>query len=36
MAKKSKIAREKHLMKKVERHYLLRKELRELIKNPKS
>ena len=36
MAKKSKIAREKHLMKKVERHYLLRKELRELIKNPKT
>ena len=36
MAKKSKIAREKHLMKKVERHYLLRKELRALIKNPKT
>ena len=36
MSKKSKIAREKHLMKKVERHYLLRKELRALIKNPKT
>ena len=34
MAKKSKIAREKHLAKKVKRHYLLRKELRDLIKNP--
>jgi len=34
MAKKSKIAREKHLAKKVERHYLLREELRDLIKNP--
>ena len=34
MAKKSKIAREKHLAKKVKRHYLLRKELRDLIKHP--
>ena len=36
MAKKSKISREKHLAKKVKRHYLLRKELRDLIKNPKT
>ena len=34
MAKKSKIAREKHLAKKVKKHYLLRKELRDLIKHP--
>ncbi|MEC7918879.1 MAG: 30S ribosomal protein S14 [Candidatus Neomarinimicrobiota bacterium] len=34
MAKKSKVVRERHLMKKVEKYYALRKELRELIKNP--
>ena len=34
MAKKSKVVRENHLKKKVEKYYLLRKELRELIKNP--
>ena len=36
MAKKSKVVREKHLMKKVEKYYMLRKELRSLIKNPKT
>ena len=34
MAKKSKVVRERHLMKKVEKYYALRKELRGLIKNP--
>ena len=34
MAKKSKVVRENHLMKKVEKYYTLRKELRGLIKNP--
>ena len=34
MAKKSKVVRENHLMKKVEKYYTLRKELRRLIKNP--
>jgi small subunit ribosomal protein S14 len=34
MAKKSKIVREFHLQKKVQRHFELRKELREIIKNP--
>ena len=36
MAKKSKVVRENHLMKKVEKYYMLRKELRSLIKNPKT
>ena len=36
MAKKSKVVRENHLMKKVEKYYTLRKELRSLIKNPKT
>ena len=36
MAKKSKVVRENHLMKKVEKYYKLRKELRSLIKNPKT
>ena len=36
MAKKSKVVRENHLMKKVEKYYVLRKELRSLIKNPKT
>ena len=34
MAKKSKIVREFHLQKKVQRHFELRKELRAIIKNP--
>ena len=34
MAKKSKVVRENHLIKKVEKYYTLRKELRGLIKNP--
>ena len=34
MAKKSKVVREAHLMKKVKKYYTLRKELRGLIKNP--
>ena len=34
MAKKSKVVRENHLMKKVEKYYTLRKELRGLIKSP--
>ena len=34
MAKKSKIVREFHLQKKVQKHYALRKELRAIIKNP--
>ena len=34
MAKKSKVVRENHLMRKVEKYYTLRKELRGLIKNP--
>ena len=34
MAKKSKVVREGHLAKKVKKYYALRKELRELIKNP--
>ena len=36
MAKKSKIVREFHLQKKVQKHFELRKELRALIKNPKT
>ena len=36
MAKKSKIVREFHLQKKVQKHYAFRKELRSLIKNPKT
>ena len=34
MAKKSKIVREFHLQKKVQKHFELRKELRAIIKNP--
>ena len=34
MAKKSKIVREFHLQKKVEKHFELRKELRAIIKDP--
>jgi small subunit ribosomal protein S14 len=34
MAKKSKMVREFHLQKKVDRYFLIRKELREIIKNP--
>ena len=34
MAKKSKIVREFHLQKKVQKDYALRKELRAIIKNP--
>ena len=34
MAKKSKVVRENHLMKKVEKYYTLGKELRGLIKTP--
>ena len=36
MAKKSKVVRENNLMKKVKKYYMLRKDLRSLIKNPKT